>query len=211
MDEAALLILTNYHVTYFVKRSADPADKRLWASPAVWWDQTDPPPRVCWQYALHQAEQLQQLKVSLPRVAVPRTQAGPPLPQQQVDSDGETELTSPPRASKRQRTAAQKAPDSELLSYSHTGKGSEKHSLAAELPALPAGRLPLLGQSTIPDSWASEPVLGMDFLELSDTLLAFAQYGQVLKVCVLCKCWTVLRLAVHLCCTLYAICVHSAR
>ena len=150
MDEAALLILTNYHVTYFVKRSADTADKRLWASPAVWWDQTDPPPRVCWLYALQQAEQLQQLKVSLPRVAVPHTQAGPRLPQQQVDSDGETELTSPPRASKRQRTAAQKAPeqDSELLSDSHTGKGSKEHSLAAELPALPAGKLPLLDQPT---------------------------------------------------------------
>ncbi|KAK9829488.1 hypothetical protein WJX72_006168 [[Myrmecia] bisecta] len=34
-DEAPMLILTNYHVTVFLKRSADVQDKRLWASPPI--------------------------------------------------------------------------------------------------------------------------------------------------------------------------------
>ena len=78
MDEAPLLILTNYHVTFFLRRSATVVDKRLWASPAVWWDQTEPPPRVCWLYALQQAEQLRQLKALLLRVAVPLHPNGTP-------------------------------------------------------------------------------------------------------------------------------------
>ena len=35
MDEAPLLILTNYHVTVFLKRSEHVHDKRLWASEPV--------------------------------------------------------------------------------------------------------------------------------------------------------------------------------
>ena len=98
---------------------------------------------------------------------MPRTLAGHALPQQ-LDSHGETTLTSPPRASKRQRTAAQKAPgqDPELQSDSHTGKKSKKHSLAAGLPALPSGGVQALDQAALPDSWANEPVLGMDTLAL---------------------------------------------
>ena len=168
-----------------MKRSADAADKRLWASPAVWWDQTDPPPRVCWLYALQQAEQLQHLKASLSRMAVPHTQAGSPSPEQQLDSDGGARSPSPRRASKRRRTAAQKPP--QQVRASHTGKGGEKHSLAAELPAPPAGTHPP-DQPGLPDSWASEPVLGLDVLALSDTLLGFGQYGHVHQVCALCRC-----------------------
>ena len=154
-----------------MRRSADLADKRLWASPAVWWDQTGPPPRVCRLYALQQAEQLQQLKASLPRVAVPHIQAVPPLPQQQVDSDGGTKLTSPPGASKKQHTAQKKAARSTVWLSSCQHCQQEEFTLLIKLLCQTAGL-----------------VLGMDFLELSDTLLAFAQYGHVLQVCVLCRC-----------------------
>ena len=175
MDEAALLVHTNYHVTYSLRRSDDVLEMCLWASPAVLSDQTDPPPRVCWLYALQQAAQLQQRKASLPRGAVPRTLEGHALPQQ-LDSDGGTKSTSPRRASKRQRTAAWEAAQqgTVLEGSSHTSMGNERHSLPAELPAAAAAGVHPCGQPAQPDSWASEPVLGMDFLELSDTLLAFA-------------------------------------
>ena len=48
LDEAPLLILTNYHAIFPLRRNENVLDKRLWASPAVWWDQTEPPPHGCW-------------------------------------------------------------------------------------------------------------------------------------------------------------------
>ena len=42
MDEAPLLILTNYPVTVFLKRSEHVHDKRLWASEPVWWGSAAP-------------------------------------------------------------------------------------------------------------------------------------------------------------------------
>ena len=75
MDEGLLLILTNYHATSDLRRSGNVLDKRLWASPAVWWDQAEPPARVCWLHALQQTQELQSLKASLRRVAVPHTLA----------------------------------------------------------------------------------------------------------------------------------------
>ena len=91
-----------------------------------------------------------------------------------------------------------------------TGMGDEQHSLAAELPVAAAAGVHPFGQPALPDSWAREPVLGMDFLELSDTLIAFAQYGHVLQVGSLCKCWTLPGLALHACCTMYSVCGHLA-
>ena len=203
MDEAPLLILTNYHVTFFLRRSASVMDKRLWASPAVWWDQTDPPPRVCWLYALQQAKQLQPLKASLPRVAVPYTLKGHPLPLL-ADSDGETESNSPSRASKRQRTAAQQAAQQVIVLNAHStsGKGYEKHSLAAELPAPATGGIHPLDGPALPDSLATEPVLGMDTLALSDTLLGAGRYGQVLQVSILTGVMGKPQACIHTCCSL---------
>lgn len=76
MDEAPLLILTNYHVTISLRRSYDVQDNRLWASEPIWFDQSDPPSRACWVYALQQAEELRELKRRLPRAAVPPTIEG---------------------------------------------------------------------------------------------------------------------------------------
>ncbi len=185
MDEAPLLILTNYHVTYFLRRSADVLDKRLWASPAVWWDQTEPPPRVCWLYALQQAQELQPLKASLRRVAVPHTLAGYALPQQ-LDSAGETESTSSLRSSKRQRSAQEAAQPVTFKAQSMTGKGHEElhPAAAAELPKPAAGGslLPLHGPD-VPDSFANERELGISSLALTDTLLGSGRFGHVLQVC----------------------------
>ena len=76
MDEAPLLILTNYHVTIILKRSDNVQDKRLWASEPVWFDQTDPPARASWVHSLQQAEELRNLKQRLPRAIVPPTVQG---------------------------------------------------------------------------------------------------------------------------------------
>ena len=48
MDEAPLLILSNYDVTIFLKRAKHVMDKRLWASPPVWWDSQRPSARCSW-------------------------------------------------------------------------------------------------------------------------------------------------------------------
>ncbi len=76
IDEAPMFIISNYHVTVFLKRSEDVQDKRLWASQPVWWDQQQPSARSCWLWALHEATQKQHLKCKLPRLAVPQTDIG---------------------------------------------------------------------------------------------------------------------------------------
>ncbi len=48
IDEAPMLIISNYHATVFLKRSEHVQDKRLWASRPVWWDQQQPTARSCW-------------------------------------------------------------------------------------------------------------------------------------------------------------------
>ncbi|EIE27760.1 hypothetical protein COCSUDRAFT_39340 [Coccomyxa subellipsoidea C-169] len=76
IDEAPLLVITNYHMTIFLKRSAHVQNKSLMASPPIWWDSTDPPPRAAWLYLLQQADALYDQKKKLPRVLVPPTGAG---------------------------------------------------------------------------------------------------------------------------------------
>jgi hypothetical protein len=71
-----MFIISNYHVTVFLKRSEDVQDKRLWASQPVWWDQEQPSARSCWLWALHEATQMQHLKCKLSRLAVPQTDIG---------------------------------------------------------------------------------------------------------------------------------------
>ena len=186
MDEGLLLILTNYHATSDLRRSGNVLDKRLWASPAVWWDQAEPPARVCWLHALQQTQELQPLKASLRRVAVPHTLAGYALPQQ-LDSAGETESTSSLRSSKRQLSAQEAAqPVTVLKAQSMTGKGHEElhPAAAAELPKPTAGGslLPLHGPD-VPDRFANERELGVSSLALTDTLLGSGRFGHVLQVC----------------------------
>ena len=76
IDEAPMFIISNYHVTVFLKRSEDVQDKRLWASQPVWWDQQQPSARSCWLWALHEATQLQHVKCKVSRLAVPQTDIG---------------------------------------------------------------------------------------------------------------------------------------
>jgi len=80
MDEAPLLILTNYHVTVFLKRSEHVHDKRLWASEPVWWNQQHPSARSCWLRALQVAEEMQHIKCKLRRMVVPQTAEGYIIP-----------------------------------------------------------------------------------------------------------------------------------
>ena len=109
MDEAPLLILTNYHVTVFLKRSEDVQDKRLWASEPIWFDQADPPARVSWVHGLQQAQELRHLKHRLPRAVVPPTVQGYhiQLRPREARRQPQPALLSGPR--KRQCTANQQA------------------------------------------------------------------------------------------------------
>ena len=70
LDEAPLLVLTDYNVTIFLRRSGDVKDNRLWASEPVWADQQSPPARAAWLNALQQAHKLRFLKPMLPRTGV---------------------------------------------------------------------------------------------------------------------------------------------
>ena len=121
MDEAPLLILTNYHVTVFLRRSHDVQDKRLWASEPIWFDCTDPPARACWVHALQQAEKLRELKQKLLRAVVPPTFEGYHIesrPQQAQGAAVEQQATAEQQAaeadsaasSKRQRTSRSAPP-----------------------------------------------------------------------------------------------------
>ena len=76
VDEAPLLILSNYLVTIFLKRSQHCWDKRLWASEPIWWDQTQPSARACWLHAFQLAAQMAPMKSQLPRRVVPQTMEG---------------------------------------------------------------------------------------------------------------------------------------
>jgi len=59
MDEAPLLIISNYEVTYFIKRDVlDVTDKRLVVSPPVSWDSQSPHPLAAWLFCLHHASEL---------------------------------------------------------------------------------------------------------------------------------------------------------
>ncbi len=80
IDEAPLLILSNYHVTVFLKRSEHVHDKRLWASEPVSWNQQHPSARSCWLRALQVAKEMQHIKCELLRMVVPQTAEGHIIP-----------------------------------------------------------------------------------------------------------------------------------
>lgn len=76
MDEAPLLIISNYEVTYFLLRDVeDVTNKVLKVSPPVPWDCKDPPAMACWLYALKLAAELWNggVKETLRRDDVPIT------------------------------------------------------------------------------------------------------------------------------------------
>ena len=59
MDEAPLLIISNYEVTFFLRRNVrNVCDKRLEVSPPVSWNSLNPTPLAAWLYALHYAAEL---------------------------------------------------------------------------------------------------------------------------------------------------------
>ena len=198
MDEAPLLILTNYHVTIFLKRSDNVQDKRLWASEPVWFDQTDPPARASWVHGLQQAEELRDLKRRLPHAIVPpaiqryHIQLRPREAHRQRQQAAAEQQADEPGSSarrKRQRAAKQQAdePSSSarpvrqctnrvslrLQAHSPSGKGSkmDNHSSLAPQPAA----------ANLTDPGA-EKTLTLSELGLTGELLGIGQYGHTLKV-----------------------------
>ncbi|KAK9817326.1 hypothetical protein WJX74_005231 [Apatococcus lobatus] len=83
MDEAPLLVLSNYDCTVFQKRSPNVMDKRLWASEPVWWDSQRPSARACWLQAFQTAKGMADW--CLPRQAVPQTLGGCSIPIPQLE------------------------------------------------------------------------------------------------------------------------------
>jgi len=76
MDEAPLLIISNYEVTYFIKRNVqNVADKQLIVSPPVSWDSQSPHPLAAWLFCLHHASELwdDNAKSRLAHAEVPAT------------------------------------------------------------------------------------------------------------------------------------------
>jgi len=207
MDEAPLLILTNYHVTVFLKRSGNVLDKRLWASEPIWFDQTDPPARASWLHALQQAEELRDLKQRLPRARVPPTAEGyhiQPRPQQahmqqqqQAAAEQQAEEAGSGGRSRQRRIAEQ------LAEEAGSGGRSQRRRIAdqlAEEPApislclrarIPSGKgyeldfqqppTPPPAAANIRDPGADE-TLAMSELGVTDKLLGEGQYGHTLKV-----------------------------
>ena len=193
IDEAPLLILTNYHVTVFLKRSDDARDKQLWASAPIWYDQTDPPPRACWAHGLQQAAELRSLKQKLPRALVPPTAKGSRTQRSMQQAQGQqaaADRAGGARASSRQRAAAQRADEAGSsarpmractiqararleASIGPKGKGRQvdRHSPPEPLPA--AGELA---------DAAAEETLTFAELGLTGELLGGGQHGHTLKV-----------------------------
>ena len=185
MDEAPLLILTNYHVTVFLKRSEDVQDKRLWASEPIWYDQTDPPARASWVHGLQQAKELRDLKRRLPRAIVSPTVEGyhiQPRPQQahrehqqaaaeqQVAADQQAAEAGLASSRKRQRT---RHVSLRLQARSPSCKGYEVDSQGSLAPQQAAANLT--------DSRAEETITQSE-LGLTGELLGAGQYGYTLKV-----------------------------
>lgn len=81
-------------------------DKQLWASLPIWYDQSDPPARACWLYAMQLAQELRSLKVKLPRAVVPPAGGGPCIHMRasQAVAEQQAVLSGP---HKRQRTTNQ--------------------------------------------------------------------------------------------------------
>lgn len=76
-DEAPLLILTNYHITYLLLRNfSNVEDKTLYASPPIPWNCSFLPPRAAWLYAMAAASKCMDDRVKdvLSREDVPVTE-----------------------------------------------------------------------------------------------------------------------------------------
>mmetsp|Transcript_5430 Transcript_5430/g.12010 ORF Transcript_5430/g.12010 Transcript_5430/m.12010 type:complete len:596 (+) Transcript_5430:322-2109(+) len=75
-EETPFLVLSNYDVTYFIKRNvSDPADKRLWISPPVAWNDERVPPLAAWLYLMSSGYKLwaDDVKATLAAEKVPST------------------------------------------------------------------------------------------------------------------------------------------
>ena len=198
MDEAPLLVLTNYHVTVFLRRSQHVHDKRLWASEPVWFDRADLPVRACWAHALQQAQVLRGLKGSLPRALVPPTSGGhriqdAHMPAQQPGAEQQAAAEQQGAGSaarrKRLRQSEQKAPEPRALARpmrqcagrassrprarSPSGQGCEegRRHLVAPQPAA----------ASTPDADAGG-TLELAELGLTAELLGAGPHGHTLKV-----------------------------
>lgn len=206
LEEAPLLILSNYNVTLFMKRSEDVQDKRLWVSTPIWWDSTDPSVRVCWLYALQQALEMKSWKAKLPSRLVPPTLVEDPILHQQLPAaedptvqqqlpaaEGPTvqqqlpaaDMHQPARYSLRKRPRLQQ----NIPSTAASSKGNDVPTPQTSAPA----NVPEHSTLSMTDTWAifeqlwqladEEPRLTMDELGLTDTALqAGLSYGRVLQV-----------------------------
>lgn len=204
MDEAPLLILTNYHVTVFLKRSENVQDKRLWASEPIWFDQTDPPARASWVHGLQQAEELRDLKQRLPRAIVPPTLEGyhiQPRPQQshkqrqqgaaELHAVKEQQATEAGSAAcrKRQRTAEQQV-DEPISSARPLRRRTTHVSLCLQASSLSGKGYEMDSHSSFAPQPAvadltgpgAEETLTLSELGLTGELLGAGQYGYTLKV-----------------------------
>ena len=181
LDEAPIFFLTNYQVTVFLKRSADVMDKRIWASDPIWFDQTNPPARACWVHGLRLAEQMEPLKRNLPRAVVPPTLEGYLIqlrPQQAHHSDNQAAHADSVSA-RRVRRRIMPTVNVRLRACSASGKGDEPACeglpAAAEQTASTADAVGVKNPAT-------EDVVTVSELHLSDELLGAGQFGFTLRV-----------------------------
>lgn len=176
MDEAPMLFLSTYHVSIFLKRSPDVQDKRLWASTPIWWDQRDPPARVCWVYALMQSGDMFKLKQSLPRFAVPHTREGYHI---FPTAEAGQPAKAPTRDLRKRRTAVSML----LQARNESGKGWElQRQYSDQADSSSDVSLPSEPASSSGTALCADPVILMEDLRVSDTLLGAGQFGHVLEV-----------------------------
>lgn len=180
LDEAPIFFLTNYHVTVFLKRSADVMDKRIWASEPIWYDRIHPPARACWVHGLQLAQQMQPLKRSLPRVVVPPTVEGYIIqqrPQQQVQHLEAQAAEAGSISARRVRRRVTPSVCVRLQARCASGKGYE---IASE--SFSAATEQTVGVADSAAALAAEDTLTLLELGLSDELLGAGQFGYTLRV-----------------------------
>ena len=175
LDEAPLLVLTDYNVTVFLRRSGDVKDNRLWASELVWADQHNPPARAAWLNALQEAHKLRLLKQMLPRAGVPHTlEAHQTQPRQQQPE------------TQRQQAASESLVPRELRAASngsaaHSRKRKRAEIQQTEEPGAPVRAVRHHMASSVTDPAAEETLL-LSELGLTDKHLVGEPYGYTYKV-----------------------------
>ena len=184
MDEAPLLVLTDYNATVFLRRSKDVKDNRLWASEPVWVDQHHPPAFAAWINALQQAKNLRCLKQALPRARVPH-----PLEERHTQPcQQQTETQRQQTASDSLMAIEQCAALNDSAAHSRKRKRADEQETEESRARIRAVRhlmsafgMPQLAASSVTNSAAEETLL-LSELGLTDELLAEDPYAFTFKV-----------------------------